>query len=175
MTRSQFAQAVRADEKWVENAARALGHQLQYSAEEARWLGLVHVLARDLGTSVQRAATLAKTALQFDPAIRALRLHLSEHGEATVSLDLARYHSAFAASLSTALNQGGPRRAGRPPHRDRRVDPLATAAEYGIDLSLLRSGLRRSPAERLARLDANATFLQSVRRTVPNLVALASP
>lgn len=164
MTRSQFARAVRADEKWVENTARALGRSLGYTVEEARWLGLVHVLTRDLGTSVQRAATLATAALQLDPATRTLRLRLSNQGEASVALDLARYQSAFGAALSTALHHGGPCRAGRPTRPDRRDDPLATAAAHGIDLSLLRSGLRRTPAERLAQLDANAAFLHALRR-----------
>lgn len=172
MTRSQFAQAVRADEKWVENAARALGHRLRYSTGEARWFGLIYVLTRDLGTSVQRAATLATAALQLDPTTRALRLRLSEHGEASVALDLARYHSAFAAAVSAALSHGGPRRAGRPTRPGRPVNALAAAAEHGVDVSLLRAGLRRSPAERLARLDENVAFLQSVRRTMPTPVRL---
>lgn len=165
MTRSQFAQAVRADEKWVENTARTLGLRLEYSADEARWLGLVHVLTRDLGMSIQRASTLATAALQLDPATRTLRLRLSEHGEASVALDLARYHSAFAAALSAALNLGGPRRAGRPAH-PHRSDPIARAAEHGIDISLLHSSLGRSYGERLGRLDANAASLRSMRRAM---------
>jgi len=168
VTRSQFALAARADEKWVENTARTLGHRLRYSVDEARWLGLVHVLTRDLGMSIQRASTIATAALQLDPATRALRLRLSERGEASVALDLARYHSAFAAALSAALNLGGPRRAGRPTHPDRRDDPVAVATEHGIDMSLVRSGLRRTRAERLRQLDANAAFLRSVRRAMPS-------
>lgn len=166
MTRSQFALAARADEKWVENAARALDHRLTYSADEARWLGLIHVLTRDLGIPVQRAAAVATAALQLDPATRALRLRLGDAAEASVALDLARYHSAFAAALSAALHHGGPRRAGRPTHH-RRDDPLAAAAAHGIDVSLLRSGLRRSAAERLARLDENAAFVRVLRRAMP--------
>lgn len=166
MTRSQFALAARADEKWVENTAHTLGRRLRYSVDEARWLGLVHVLTRDLGMSIQRASTLATAALQLDPATRALRLRLSEHGEASVALDLARYHSAFAAALSAALNLGGPRRAGRPAH-PHRSDPIGTAAEHGIDISLLRSSLGRTHAERLTRLDANAASLRSIRRAMP--------
>lgn len=171
MTRSQFAQAARADEKWVENTARALGHRLRYSVNEARWLGLLHTFARDLDMSLQRAATLATAALQLDPTMRGLRLRLSEHGEATVSLDLARYHSAFAAALSTALNHGGPRRAGRPAHANRRADALAAATAQGVDLSLLRTGLQRTPAQRLAQLDENATFVRLLQRAMRTRLA----
>jgi hypothetical protein len=169
LTRSQFAAAVRADEKWVENIARALGRRLAYTPAEARWLGMVRLLARDLGVPVALAAELADDALRQPPETRALRLATSDDGAASLVIDLARYHSTFAAALSAALNHGGPRRRGRPaPSRGARGrGAIARARVYGVDVSLLREALARSPAERLARLDANAAFLSALR-PVPN-------
>lgn len=169
LTRSQFAVTVRADEKWVENTARTLGRRLEYTRAEARWLGLVRLLARDLGIPLARASELADEALRQPPETRALPLAASDDGAASLVVDLARYHSTFAAALSAALNHGGPRRRGRPrpsrPPRGR--ESVDRARAYGVDVSLLREALGRSPAERLARLDANAAFLGALR-PVPN-------
>lgn len=94
---------------------------------------------------------------------------MTPDGSAWLTLDLARYHSTFGASLTAALRHDGPRRLGRPPARAtrRRRDPLAEAAAYGVDLSLLRASLRRTPAERMDSLDADAAFLDAARRVRP--------
>ena len=165
LTRAQFAAAVRADEKWVENTARTLGRRLEYTPAEARWLGMVRLVTRDLAIPITRAAELADDALRQPPETRALPLAVSDEGAASLMIDLARYHSTFAAALSAALNHGGPRRRGRrAPAKSSRVrESVAGARAYGVDVSLLREALARSPAERLARLDANAAFLSALR------------
>ena len=165
LTRSQFATAVRADEKWVENTARTLGRHLEYTPAEARWLGMVRLLARELGIPVVRAADLADDAARQPPETKALSIATSNDGAASLVVDLARYHSTFAAALSAALNHGGPRRRGRrPPAKPPRGQgSIAAAHAYGVDVSLLREALARTPAERLARLDANASFLRALR------------
>lgn len=43
-------------------------------------------------------------------------------------------------------------------------DPIAAAANFGIDISLLRSSLQRTPGERLRELDANMSFVAEVRK-----------
>ncbi|HEV2148837.1 MAG TPA: hypothetical protein VGR37_15640 [Longimicrobiaceae bacterium] len=43
-------------------------------------------------------------------------------------------------------------------------DPIQRALAYGIDISLLRSNLQRTVAERLNALDANAAFIRGIRR-----------
>ena len=43
-------------------------------------------------------------------------------------------------------------------------DPIARAAEYGIDISLIRSNLQCTVTKRLNTLDANAAFVRGVRR-----------
>lgn len=165
LTRSQFAAAALADEKWVENTARLLGQRLTYTSDEARRMGLVRLLTRELGVPVARAAEVAAVALDSAPGSRALAIPAGPDSAATVVIDLARFYSTFAAALSAALNHGGPRRRGRSPKRKRmQVREAMTAAEsYGVDVSLLRESLERTPAERLARLDANAAFLNALR------------
>ncbi len=170
LTRSQFAEVVRADEKWVENTARVLGRQLAYTPQEARYFGIVRLLASQFGIPVARSAQLAADAIRQPPDIRAFVLDASPDESAALVLDLSRYHSSFAAALATALHRGGPRRAGRPPNvreQGSKYDPIGDAERHGVDISLLRQSLTQSPAERLARLDTNAAFLRSLRPTNP--------
>ena len=166
LSRAQFAAVVQADEKWVENTARALGRRLAYTPAEARWMALMRLLTRDLGLSVARAAELAEEALRQAPDTRALTLKASPDSPAAVTLDLARFHSAFAAALSAEIHHGGPRRRGRPPARKRarEYNAVAAAEAHGVDVSMLRQALGRSPADRLARLDSSSQFLGGLRR-----------
>ncbi len=166
MTRSQFALAVLADEKWVENSARLLGLRLRYTTAEALSLGLVRVLNQEVGLTLAKAADLAKEALEHAPATERAIVGRKEHGSAGVAVDLARYHSAHGAALSAAMELGGARRRGRPRRggTTRAVgDAIARAAEYGVDIDLLREGLRLSPRERLALANENAAFVNELR------------
>jgi hypothetical protein len=165
LSRSQFATAVRADEKWVENTARSLGLRLTYTPAEGLRMGLVRLLARDYGIPVARAAELADEALQHPSETRAVSLAAAPESGVALVIDLARYHSTFAAALSAALHHGGPRRRGRQSFRKRGRgrDAVRAAEAHGVDVSLLREALERSPADRLARLDANAAFLRALR------------
>jgi hypothetical protein len=129
-------------------------------------MGVVRLLTRDFQVPAARAGELADDALRHPPETRALSLAAARDSPATLVIDLARYHSAFSAALSAALHHGGPRRRGRPlsRRRARGYDPVAAAEAHGVDVSLLRESLERSPADRLARLDANAAFLTGLRR-----------
>jgi hypothetical protein len=163
MNRSQFAMAVLADEKWVENAGRLMARRFRYTAQEARWLGLVRILNQEVGLTLSRAAELADDALRHRPDAASVIVG-DAGGSAAISIDLARYHSTYAAALSAALELGGARRRGRP----RIAAPQGTrmlerAAEYGVDIDLLREGLRLAPGERLQRLDDNAAFIRAIR------------
>lgn len=163
MTRSQFAMAVLADEKWVENASRLMDKRFRYTPAEARWLGLVRVLNQEVGVTLFRAAELADEALRHAPDEGSVIVGRAG-GSAAVSIDLARYHSTYAAALSAALDLGGARRRGRPratlPQKTRTLD---RAAQYGVDIDLLREGLRLSSRERLQQLDDNAAFINAIR------------
>lgn len=177
MTREQFALAVNADEKWVENSARLLGHPLKYSSGEARWIGLIRLFSRGIGLPLKQSARLATEAIRHPEWTRELRLRNGTSGAAAIVIDIARFHSAHNASLSAALTLAGPRKRGRPPGgrneahfrvrerptRDTTWDVLARAKAYGIDLTALRDGLNETPAQRLQRLEDNVRFVAELR------------
>lgn len=164
MTRAQFAMAVLADEKWVENAIRLLGRRATYTAENARWLGLVRVFNQEIGVTLSRAAELADEALRHGPHGGTVVVGRKEGSSAGVSIDLDRFHSTYAAALSVAIDLGGPLRRGRPRATIRRkAGALERAAAYGVDVDLLREGLRLSVHERFHRLDKNAAFVNELR------------
>src|SRR5688500_5565698 len=167
MTRSQFAQVVSADQKWVENAARLLGQRLKHTVEESVWLGLVRVFNQEVGLTLARSAQLVDEALGHSRAAETVLVGRSEASIASVSVDLARYRSAHATRLSAALELGGNRRRGRR-KRQSGKRAIEQAASYGVDVALLRGGLRLSTAERLMQLDDNAAFIREVRRASPS-------
>jgi hypothetical protein len=165
LTQAQFAVTVRADEKWVENTARLLGIRLRYSVAEARWFGLVRLLSAEVHLPVREAARISDQTLRAGATTAVVEVAASPDGSAALTVDLARYHATFAAALATALHHHAPKVRGRPTHsrRGARADVLAAATAYGVDLSLLRAGLRRTPAERLRRLDENVAFVRALR------------
>ncbi|HUQ20095.1 MAG TPA: hypothetical protein VM099_10830 [Gemmatimonadaceae bacterium] len=167
MTRAQFAMAIRADEKWVENSARLLGKRLRYTADEARSVALIRVLSQEVGITLFRAAQLADEILKQSAVMKktALVVGGAQTSSAAVSIDMARFYSTYAAALSAALDIGGPRRRGRRSGTRGRKGAVERAVRYGVDMDLLREGLRLSPLERLERLDENAAFLNAIRRT----------
>jgi hypothetical protein len=158
--------AVLADEKWVENAAMLLRRRLRYTADEARWLGLVRLLNQEVGLTLFRASQLADEALKHSPGndTKTVVVGRVENGSAGVSIDLPRFYSTYAASLSAALDMGGPRRRGRRSASSGKKGAVERATRYGVDTDLLREGLRLSPRERLERLDENAAFINAIRR-----------
>ncbi len=169
MTRSQFAMAVGADDKWVENTARLLRRRLKYTPLESVWLGLVRVFNQDVGLTLARSDELAREALGSQPRASTLVLGTTVSSVAGVSVEMARFYSSHAASLSAALEFGGEKRRGRPrPLRPRRGKQAALdhAARYGVDIGLLREGLKIPVAERLRIADENAAFVAEMQRSM---------
>ena len=164
MTRAQFAMAVSADEKWVENAARLLNRRLRYTVAESVWLGLVHVLNREVQLSLARAAELADEALGFADATGDVVIGERKSSSAAIVIDMPRFRSSHGASLSAALTLGGARRRGRQRvQTKRKSSALENASRYGVDLDLLREGLKLTVAERLQRADEDAAFINAMR------------
>jgi hypothetical protein len=153
MTARQTAVAAGADLKWLTNSAALLRRPLRYNAEAARWWGLVRLLVDQLGLTLKAAA---------DTATAALASGTDRGGTARIEIDLARYESSFLANLSRALTYETPRRRGRV--REKSRDAVADAGRYGVDIGLLQTALARTPAERLALLDANVEFVRAARR-----------
>jgi hypothetical protein len=161
MTLSQFSVASGASPKWVQNAARLLGRSLRYTAEEARHLGLVRQIHRELRIPLELADELAAEALG--------RPETEARGEVTVGsgptvrvvVDLARYLSDHSVRLSLAIAHHEPRRRGRQPRHG--AGAVARARDYGWDIGLLESSLRSTPADRIRRLSENMEFVRALR------------
>ena len=165
MTRSQFALAVGASEKWVENAGRLLGRKFRLSIEQSVWLGLVRTLNQDLEIPLMRAAMLADEAVGIGAEDRPLVVGRSDSTAVGISIDMPRYRSSHAVALSAALTLGGPRRRGRQGVQSKgKSHAIEKARRYGVDIDLLREGLKLSRAQRLEQLDANAQFVRSIRK-----------
>ena len=160
MTLGQFAVAVGAPKRWVQNAFRVLGLAGGYSVENARRLAFARALKDAAGFPISRGFPLAREALGRWPAEQTWSLH-GDDGAVRLTVDLGRFLSDFHARLSLARCWYAERARGRPPRRRR--GGVAWAREHGVDLSLLEAQLARTPAERLRQLDEAATFLARAR------------
>ena len=158
--------AVKADEKWIENTARLLNTRLRNTVEESVWLGLVRMLNHELELPLARAAAIADEALGLIDEAGEVTVGRSVESSAAASLDMPRFRSSHLASLSAALTLGGSKRRGRRPAKQsgRKAAVLERAAQYGVDIDLLREGLKLSVAERLERASENAAFVSDIRK-----------
>ena len=160
MTLGQFAVAVGAPKRWVQNAYAALRLPAGYDETRARRLAFARTVKQACGMPLGRAYQLAEGALATWPAEK-VWTYRGPDAAVAVSVELERFLSDFAARLSLARSYYAERRRGRP----RRRRGLALAKWYGVDVSLLESALRRTPDERLRSLDANVEFIRSMRIT----------
>ena len=163
MTARQTAVAAGANLKWIVNSAALLGRRVRYDRQHAKWWGLVWLLTEQLGLSLRAAAAVSTVALRGGSSSTQVIAGGDPSGSASLIVDLARYESIFLANLSRALVHETPRRRGRPPRLGLKSG-LTTARHYGVDLGLIQSAIRRTPAERLALLEKNAAFVRDMRR-----------
>lgn len=165
MTPVQFALACGAPAKWIQNARYILGRAPMAGPREVRWIGLVHELHSSLGCALAVAARVADAVLAAPATQRELVVPLGAPSGATVLvIDLWRDHSVYLARLSRALVRPPLERRGRPgAAAPTRRSARARAVAYGVDVERLRTGISRSPAERLSRLDADVAFLAAAR------------
>jgi hypothetical protein len=164
MTARQTAVAAGVDLKWIVNSAALLGRRVRYDRQQAKWWGLVWLLTRQLGLSLKAASSLSTVALRGGSSSAQVTAGADPSGSASLIVDLARYESIFLANLSRALVHEIPRRRGRPARRGINGGALAAAERYGVDLDLIRSAIRRTPAERLALLETNAAFVRDMSK-----------
>jgi hypothetical protein len=164
MTARQFAVASAADIKWIMNSAVLLRRRLRYNDSEARWWGVVRLLTETMGLPLKTAAAAATESLRVEQSSKPVTIGSDPSHSASIVVDLARYGSIFLGNLSRARVHETPRRKGRPPRLVSGRQALSSAHRYGIDLGLIQSALARTPAERLAMLEANSLFLREMRR-----------
>jgi hypothetical protein len=163
MNARQLAVAAAADTKWLMNSATILRRRLRYSIAEARWWGLVRLLTEALALPLTAAARAATTAFGAG-SNHLITIGADPTDSAALQIDLDRYGSIFLANLSRALIHETPKRRGRPSRPAKGNDAITRARNYGVDLGLVRAALDRTPAERLAMLEANARFVRVMRR-----------
>ena len=164
MTARQFAVASAADIKWIMNSAALLRRPLRYSDSEARWWGFVRLLTEAIELPLKTAAAAATALLGVTQSSMSVTVSADPSHSASIVVDLARYESIFLGNLSRARVHETPKRKGRPPRLAAGRQALSSAHRYGVDLGLIQSALARTPAERLAMLEANSLFLREMRR-----------
>ena len=162
LTLGQYATAVGAPTRWVQNAHAVLGLGAEYIPAGVRRLAFARLLKEACGMPLVDAYPLAGPALAGWPERREWTL-AGPGDTAVVTVDLERFLSDCNVRLSLARSWYAERRRGRPPKTRRRG--VAWAKWYGVDVTLLQESLKRTPAERLRALDANLDFLKSLRFT----------
>jgi hypothetical protein len=164
MTTHQLAIAARADVKWILNSSALLGRPVRRSRADSRWWGLVRLLTGSLGLPLQAAAEAATRSLGNKDETPKITAIADPSHSAALLIDVPRYESVFLGNLSRALVLETPRRRGRPAQLRRGAGAIDSARRYGVDLGLVEAALGRTPAERLAMLEANARFIASMRK-----------
>jgi transcriptional regulator with XRE-family HTH domain len=159
-TLGQFATAVGAPKRWVQNAFQALGLPAVYTEPLARRLAFAKAVKEACGMPLRRAFPLAGEALARWPAQNTWELREPD-GAVRVVIDLERFLSDYAVRLSLSRTYYAEKRRGRPRKRKRRG--IALAKWYGVDLSLLVESLKRTPEERLRQLDEAREFFATAR------------
>lgn len=160
MTLGQFATAVGAPKRWVQNAFQALGLPAVYTEPLARSLAFAKAVKEACGMPLRRAFPLANGALARWPTHKTWELR-DDDGAVRVVLDLERFLSDYAVRLSLSRTFYAEKRRGRP--RKRKLRGIALAEWYGVDISLLVESLRRTPEERLRQLDEAREFFATAR------------
>lgn len=163
MVLAEFARLLDASPKWVLNTMQALPQKPRYSETIAQRMIVARAIHGGFGTPLPVAMALAQRALrEWDGTTTplSLRPHVTDH--VAMTIDMYRLMSSFNVRLAELRESHAPMVRGRP--KTRSVDPLVVAADWGLDLSLIRDNLRKSPSERLRQLDAMHRFASGVRR-----------
>jgi len=160
MKLGEYAVAVGAPKRWVQNARAALGERGPYTESGARRLAFAKLVKETCSMPLRSAYPLAGAALASWPAQRSWSYRPGD-GAVSITVDLERFLSEYAARLSLSRSYYAERRRGRP--RKRRG--VALAKWYGVDVTLNEESLKLTPAQRLTQMDANREFSKSLRFT----------
>ena len=160
MTLGRFATAVGASPRWVLNAlARLRLPRRGYDETLARRLALCRFISEAVQTPLPHALRLADRALR--EAAPSSTWRAEGPGGVSLVVDLPRFFTTYGANLALALNNYGEKPRGRRPSR--RGSAIERARAYGVDMTLIDSALRRTPAERLRLLDENVQVMRRLR------------
>lgn len=162
MTLGEFSCLLDVEPKWVQNVVASLGGSLPFTLAAARRLAVARALADALGVPMPRAHALAGSVLRRYKGSRTpVTVNLPEDAAVTVTIDVYRILARVSVGLSRLRTLYAERQRGRPAAPR---NPIAAAEDYGVDISLLKSNLRRTHEQRLRQLDAMVDFRRRVRR-----------
>lgn len=164
MRLAEFALLLDASPKWVLNTLKALGADGRYSCDMARQLTIARAIHGAASVPMSASWSLARRVLR-EPITASSRVELRLAGDGDVSLtvDVYRVLSSFNVRLATVRETYAPKARGRP--RSDKGSALEVAVDWGLDLSLIRDNMNKSPAQRLRQLDDIAQFSRTVRRS----------
>ncbi|MDP3774088.1 MAG: hypothetical protein Q8Q85_07435 [Gemmatimonadales bacterium] len=162
MTLGQFAVAVAATPRWVLNARSRLKVRRAYSEPLARRLALARFLAEGSGMPLLDAWPLAGEILAGTEMTGTWSRE--SPGGVTLCVELPRFFTTYGANLALAINKYGERLRGR--RNRKRKSAVQRAKEYGVDVTLIDSALRRNPEERLRMVSEDMAFLSEIRGTL---------
>lgn len=169
MTLSAFARLLGAPPKWVLNTLRALGLPPRYTLVLAQRLTITRAVHEGAGMPLPLAYAMAGRALRtWSGGTACVTLHTTASDDVALTLDVYRLLSSVNVRLADLRESYAPMVRGRP-RATRvsaiRVSALDAATTWGLDLSLVRDNLRKTPHERLRQLDAMRAFTMNVQRT----------
>ena len=164
MTLAEFSRLLDVSPKWVLNTLRALGADGRYSCDMARQLTFARAIHGAASVPMFESLSLARRVLR-EPVTSSspVALRLAGEGDVSLTVDVYRLRSSFNVRLAEVRGTYAPKARGRP--RSDTGSALDIAVDWGLDLSLIRDNMNKSPAQRLRQLDAMAQFSRSVRRS----------
>lgn len=164
MTLAAFARLLGASPKWVLNTMSALGLKPRYTLALAQRLAITCAVHEGAGMPLPGAYAMARQALNtWNGETACVTLSMPSRDDVWLTIDVYRLISSFNVRLADLRVSYAPMVRGRP--RTKRVNALDAATAWGLDLSLLRDNLHKTPHERLRQLDAMRAFAMNVRRT----------
>ncbi|WP_411279076.1 hypothetical protein [Gemmatimonas sp.] len=163
MTLAEFSHLLGAHPKWVLNTLRAVNADGRYTVDMARQLFVARAVHEATAVPMAESLAVARLALRASyTAASPAPVPGMEDADVAMTVDVYRLLSSFYTRLAHLRASFAPRARGRPRTRNRSARHEAEA--WGLDLSLMRDNLRKSPAERVRQLDAMGHFSRTVRR-----------
>jgi hypothetical protein len=164
MTLSAFARLLGAPPKWVINTMRALALAPRYTLPLARRLTIARAVHEGAGMPLLAAYAMAGRALRtWSGGTACVTLYTTASDDVALTLDVYRLLASLNVRLAEVRESYAPMVRGRP--RASHVSALDAATAWGLDLSLVRDNLRKTPLTRLRQLDAMWAFSKNVTRT----------
>lgn len=163
MVLGEFARLINVKPKWVLNSMAGLHLPARYTVALARQLTVGRAIHEATGMPLARAVAMARRCLRaFRGEITPMAVSSTPDGDVALTVDLYRLLSSFYVRLAVVHTMFAPRARGRPATRNR--DAIQAANAWGLDLTLIRDNLAKTPEQRLRQLDAMANFADTVRR-----------